>query len=114
MGTIGEPLSDLGAATIGHTVFLVGGYTGTTWATAIQRFVPGHTPTVVGRLPTGLRYAGVASLGDHIYIAGGATTAGTSSAILSFDPSRGLVRRIGSFLIPSPTPPSSHSAHRST
>jgi hypothetical protein len=96
VGTIGEPLSDLGAATIGHTVFLVGGYTGTTWATAIQRFVPGHTPTVVGRLPTGLRYAGVASLGDHLYIAGGATTAGTSSAILSFDPVRGLVRRIGS------------------
>ena len=59
-GTIGEPLSDLGAATIGSTVFLVGGYTGTTWATAIQRFVPGHTPTVVGRLPAGLRYAGVA------------------------------------------------------
>ena len=94
-GTIGEPLSDLGATTIGSAAYLVGGYTGTTWATAIQRFVPGHTPTVVGRLPAGLRYAGVAALKNHIYIAGGTTTAGTSSTILSFDPSRGIVRQIG-------------------
>ena len=80
----------------GPAVFLVGGYTGTAWATAIQRFVPAHTPTVVGRLPTGLRYAGVATLRNHIYIAGGATTAGTSSAILSFDPPAAVVRQIGS------------------
>ncbi len=96
VGTIGEPLSDLGAATVGTAAFLVGGYTGTTWATAIQRFVPGHTPSVVARLPAGLRYAGVASLGGRIYVAGGVTNAGVSSAVLSFDPSRGSVRRIGS------------------
>ena len=80
---------------MGSAAFLVGGYTGTAWASAIQRFVPGHTPSVVGRLPVGLRYAGVAALGGLIYVAGGATTAGTSSAILSFDPSRGTLRRIG-------------------
>ena len=56
----------------------------------------GATPSVVGRLPAGLRYAGVAALGGRIYVAGGATTAGTSSAILSFDPSRRILRRIGS------------------
>jgi len=95
-GTIGEPLSDLGATIVGSTAFLVGGYTGAAWATAIQRFVPGHTPTVAGRLPAGLRYAGVASLGRHIYIAGGITTAGTTNAVLAFDPSRGTVRPIAS------------------
>jgi hypothetical protein len=96
VGTIGEPLSDLGAATAGSAAFLVGGYTGSAWATAIQRFVPGHVPSVAGRLPAGLRYAGVAALGGRIYVAGGATTAGASSAIFSFDPARGSLRRIGS------------------
>ena len=47
--------------------FLVGGYTGTAWATAIQRFVPGHTPTVVGPAATGLRYAGVATRRPHLH-----------------------------------------------
>ncbi len=96
VGTIGEPLSDLGAVTAGPSAFLVGGYTGSTWATAIQRFVPGHTPSVAGRLPAGLRYAGVAAIGGRVYVAGGATTAGASSAILAFDPARGTLRRIGS------------------
>jgi hypothetical protein len=96
VGTIGEPLSDLGAATAGSAAFLVGGYTGSDWATAIQRFVPGHTPSVAGRLPAGLRYAGVASLGGRVYVVGGVTTAGTSKAILVFDPAVGTLRRIGS------------------
>jgi N-acetylneuraminic acid mutarotase len=74
----------------------VGGYTGSDWATAIQRFVPGHTPSVAGRLPAGLRYAGVASLGGRVYVVGGVTTAGTSTAILVFDPALGTLRRIGS------------------
>jgi hypothetical protein len=100
VGTIGEPLSDLGAATAGSATFLVGGYTGSAWATAIQRFVPGHVPSVAARLPTGLRYAGVAALGGRIYVAGGTTIGGPSSAIFSFDPARGGLRRIGS--IPRP------------
>ncbi len=95
-GSIGEPLSDLGAATVGTTAYLVGGYTGTAWATAIQRFVPGHTPSVAARLPSGLRYAGVASFGGRIYVAGGVTAAGVSSALFVFNPSNGRVRRIGS------------------
>ena len=95
-GTIGEPLSDLGAATVGPKAFLVGGYTGRAWATAIQRYVPGHVPSVVARLPAGLRYAGVATLGGRIYVVGGVTPRGTSPAILAFDPRTGSVRRVGS------------------
>ncbi len=95
-GTIGEPLSDLGVAVVGQVAYLVGGYTGSAWATAIQRFVPGRRPSVAGRLPAGLRYAGVAALGGRVYVVGGLTTRGASPAILSFDPSRGTVRRVGS------------------
>ena len=35
-----EPLSDLGAASIDGTAYLVGGYTGSRFATAILRFTP--------------------------------------------------------------------------
>ena len=72
-GSIGEPLSDLGAATVGGRTYLVGGYTGTKFATAVLRFSPGTPPTVVARLPAGLRYAGVAAINGTLYVAGGIT-----------------------------------------
>ena len=37
-GTLDEPLSDLGAVTIGGKAYLVGGYTGSTFASAILRY----------------------------------------------------------------------------
>ncbi len=107
-------MTDLGAATAGSVAFLVGGYKGRAWATAIQRFVPGHTPSVAGRLPAGLRYAGVTAFRRSIYIVGGVTTGGTSSAILSFDPSRATLKRIGSIHPLLPTGHWSHSADGST
>ena len=92
-GTLGEPLSDLGAAVVGNTAYLAGGYTGAQYATGILAF-RGGAPTLAARLPAGLRYAGVASLGGKIYVAGGITTAGTSSAVYRFDPSTGTVEQL--------------------
>ena len=54
---------------MGGPAYLVGGYTGSRYATAVLRFRPGRPPAVVTRLPAGLRYAGVAALGDTIYVA---------------------------------------------
>jgi hypothetical protein len=93
-GTIGEPLSDLGAATVAGKTYLVGGFTGSRFATAVLRFRPGHTAVLVTRLPVGLRYAGVAGLGGKIFVAGGLTTSGDSRAVLSVDPATGTVTRI--------------------
>jgi hypothetical protein len=93
-GSLGEPLSDLGAASVGGKTYLVGGYTGSRYATAVLRFRPGAQPTLVTRLPAGLRYAGVASLGSKIYVAGGLTTAGASRAVYAVDPAAGTVARI--------------------
>ena len=84
-GTIGEPLSDLGAVSIGGSAYLVGGYTGSRFATAVLHYRPGKAPTVVARLPIGLRYAGVAALGNRIYVAGGITPTGTSNAVYAVD-----------------------------
>ena len=95
-----EPLSDLGAARLQGRTYLVGGYTGTQYASAILRVgANGHT-TTAGRLPTGTRYAGVTTSGGKIYVAGGLTTQGESKAIYAFDPRDGSVVRFGS--LPSP------------
>jgi hypothetical protein len=99
VGSLGEPLSDLGAAVVRDTAYVVGGYTGVKFATGILAF-RGGTPHLVARLPVGLRYAGVAALGGRVYIAGGITTAGPSDAIYAFDPRTHVVRPLGTLPAP--------------
>ena len=99
-GNLGEPLSDLGAVSAGRVAYLVGGYTGAKFATAILRYRPGHVPTLVTRLPSGLRYAGVAMLGGRIYVAGGLTTSGESAAVYAVDPASRSVTQVAT--LPSP------------
>jgi hypothetical protein len=93
--TLGEPLSDLGAVGIGGRAYLVGGYTGTQFATAILRY----RGQAVARLPTGTRYAGVAALGNTIYVAGGLTTAGATRAVYAVSLG-GSVRRVATLPAP--------------
>jgi outer membrane protein assembly factor BamB len=98
-GSLGEPLSDLGAAVVGRTAYIAGGYTGARFATGILAF-RGGVPKLAARLPVGLRYAGVAALGGRLYVAGGVTTAGDSDAVYSFDPRTRAVRRIATLPAP--------------
>jgi hypothetical protein len=99
-----EPLSDLAAVDAGHAIYLVGGYTGTEFASAVLRVGRNDSATTVARLPAGLRYAGVAALGRRIYAAGWGRPIsgpgvvpppGHTDAILAIDPIAGSVRRIG-------------------
>jgi hypothetical protein len=92
---LAEPLSDLAAVSVGRAVYLVGGYTGTRFASAVLRVGRNDATRTVARLPTGLRYAGVAALGGRIYVAGGLTTAGETDALTVVDPLSGSVRRLG-------------------
>jgi N-acetylneuraminic acid mutarotase len=94
VGNLGEPLSDLGTAVVNGTAYLVGGYTGSRYATAVLR-IRGTRATVAARLPEGLRYAGVAAIGNTIYVAGGVTTSGETSAVQAVNPATGSVRQIG-------------------
>jgi outer membrane protein assembly factor BamB len=91
-----ESLSDLGAVRLRGSTYLVGGFTGTQYASAILRVGAHDRTTTVARLPTGMRYAGVATTGGKIYVAGGLTTNGESRAIYEFDPRGATVARIGS------------------
>ena len=95
-----EPLSDLGAATVGGRVYLVGGYTGARFARAILRVGRRNRTTTVARLPAGVRYAGVAALGSSLYVVGGVTPAGASAAIFRVDLATHRVARIGSLRTP--------------
>ena len=76
-----EPLSDLGAVTISGHVYLVGGYTGVQFASAILRYDRRGGTSVVGRLPHPTRYAGVTAIGPTIYVAGGLTPTGVTNAV---------------------------------
>ena len=92
-GTLGEPLSDLGAAVAGKTAYIAGGYTGSQYATGILAF-RGGTPTLAARLPAGLRYAGVAvARRDASTSPAGSRRTGTSRAVYRFDPATGRRRR---------------------
>ena len=75
---LGEPLSDLGAARVDRQAYLVGGYTGTEFATAVLSY---PSMRVIARLPQGTRYAGVTAIGRMIYVAGGLTASGYSRAV---------------------------------
>ena len=94
-GTLDEPLSDLGAVSSAGRTYLVGGYTGSRYASAVLRVGAHAATTTVARLPVGLRYSGVTGLDGKIYVAGGLTPSGESDAVYAVDPSAGTVRLIG-------------------
>jgi N-acetylneuraminic acid mutarotase len=71
--------ADLAAVKIGNTVYLVGGYDGTTATQDVLATTDGISFTVVARLPVGVRYPAVVAAGNTIYVAGG-EWAGTPSA----------------------------------
>jgi N-acetylneuraminic acid mutarotase len=95
-GQLPQPASDVAVTVFGNTAYIVGGYNGERALDTILAWQPGSVPRIVGRLPTGLRYAAVAASGSKVIIAGGSTETGTSRAVLSFDPATGQVTRIGS------------------
>jgi len=106
VGRLPAPSSDQAGAVVGRAEYVVGGYTGTKWLDTIVRWQPGHPAEVVGRLPTALRYAAVAAVGGKVVIAGGSRPDGTASqAVLSFDPAKRRLTRLGSL-----TAPTTHAA----
>ena len=91
-----RPLSDVAAATIGGTIYLVGGYDDRSPRAEIYATTDGTHFRLAGRLPQGLRYAAVAASSGRLVIAGGILASGVpSSAIYTFDPGSAKVRLLG-------------------
>ncbi|HEY4348182.1 MAG TPA: hypothetical protein VGM80_11385 [Gaiellaceae bacterium] len=94
-GSFEEPLAEAGVAVTGTSVYLAGGWTGEKYATAILKFVPPGTSTLVARLPEGLRSPAVTVLGQVLYVAGGRSEQGLSKNIYAVDLSTGKVSVFG-------------------
>jgi N-acetylneuraminic acid mutarotase len=93
-GTLTDASYGIGAAVIGNSVYIVGGYTGAANLKTIFAWTPGSPPTLVGKLPVGLRYAAVAAIDNELIIAGGATATGVSKQVYVFNPANKSVHAI--------------------
>jgi len=72
-GTFIEPLTGAAAASRDGVLYLAGGWTGSQLATGVLRWSPGHSSSLVTRLPAGLRDAHAAFVGSTLYVSGGST-----------------------------------------
>jgi hypothetical protein len=81
IGHLPVALSDLSAAVVGRTVYLVGGYDGNTPRPEIYATTDGRTFRTMAALPLGLRYAAVTVLGATAVIAGGQTANGLVAVV---------------------------------
>jgi outer membrane protein assembly factor BamB len=98
--TAGGPLpqarADAGAVTIGHTVYVVGGYDGPAMDSEVVATTDGrhYRPVVALRVP--VRYPALAVLGSRIYVFGGLGANGRpSDAVQLVDPAGRTARVVG-------------------
>ena len=99
-GTFIEPLAEAGTAAGAGGAYLVGGWTGTKYATAVLRFVQPDGEELVARLPAGVRSPAVALVGRRLYVAGGRTKAGLSRKLFVVDTRTGTVRTLPNLPVP--------------
>ncbi|MGI8505713.1 MAG: hypothetical protein ACR2MK_02720 [Solirubrobacteraceae bacterium] len=92
IGRLPQPITHAGAATLGSSVYLVGGRGDSTSSqTAAVWGIDPLTGAVhpAGRLPRALSDVGVVAVGGAIVVAGGLTPAGTVAGVGELVPSRG-------------------------
>jgi len=94
-GHLPHPLVDLAAVSTEGTVYLVGGYDGTTPQRTVYATTDGRTYRRVADLPVGVRYPAVTVAGGKIVVAGGVSSKGPVDTIWSVDPASGAVAKIG-------------------
>ena len=90
------PLSDIVAAQIGSTSYLVGGYDGASPQSTVCATQTGTSFRRVAQLPVGLRYPAVTTSGGDLVVAGGQSRSGATRGVYRVDPRTGSTRRLGS------------------
>jgi hypothetical protein len=97
VGRLPQPLSDLVAAPVGATAYVLGGWNGASTNADIYAATATGRLAIVGRLPLGLRYPAAAALGGRVIVAGGETAAGEPvTRAWSFDPGTGSTTQLPS------------------
>jgi N-acetylneuraminic acid mutarotase len=79
-----RPRSELGAATIGGTIYVIGGFGGPAMLDCFHAAT--GTWDVGADLPEGVHHPGVTALDGRVYVAGGYTDTGATDAVWAYDP----------------------------
>jgi PQQ-like domain len=95
VGHLPVSLSDLSAATIGATVYLVGGYDGSVPRPEVYATRDGAHFAKVATLPVGLRYPAVTAVDGRLIVAGGEDARGPTRSLYAVDPASSEVHRLG-------------------
>jgi hypothetical protein len=107
LGRLPQPRSDLGAAVVGSTAYVLGGFDGSRLVPSVVATVNGTSFASDGALAQPVRYPAVAVDGGNIWVIGGdlgtaenATAGGQTDDIQRFDPATGQATVVGH--LPSP------------
>jgi hypothetical protein len=80
-GRLPEARSDVSAATLDGTTYLVGGYDGSVMTPAVLATTDGASFKPIARLAIPVRYAAVAGVGSTLWVVGGVTNTSESGAV---------------------------------
>jgi hypothetical protein len=98
---LGGARADAGAVTIGHSVYVVGGYDGSTMDAEVVATTDGRRYRPVAALRVPVRYPALAVRGSRIYVFGGLAANGRpSGAVQLIDPTRRTARVVGRLPVP--------------
>ena len=86
VGSLGQALHDVGAASLGSHMYVFGGGTASGPTDAITEVASNGSTRVVGRLPVALSDASAVALGGTAYVIGGYTTTKPLRSVLAFRP----------------------------
>jgi N-acetylneuraminic acid mutarotase len=106
-GRLSRGRSDSGAAVVGSTAYVVGGFDGARLVRTIDATSDGTHVRAVGTLALGVRYPAVAAAGGVVWIVGGqlattesTRTGGQTDDIQRFDPATGRTTIAGHLRVP--------------
>jgi DNA-binding beta-propeller fold protein YncE len=99
-GRLPSVRSDLSAVTVAGQAYLVGGYNGVKYDSAVLATADGRRFRVAARLPVPVRYPAVAALGSRIWVFGGQTRSGITSTIQRVYPATGKATVVGQLPVP--------------
>ncbi|MDQ1679530.1 MAG: hypothetical protein QOI42_389 [Frankiaceae bacterium] len=90
-----QPRSDLVTASVGGTVYVIGGYTGRADTPDVLATTDGVHFRVVGRLPVTVRYPAVAVTGTTIWVIGGDHALAPTDVVQRIDTTTGRISLVG-------------------
>ncbi|MGI8756067.1 MAG: kelch repeat-containing protein [Acidimicrobiales bacterium] len=93
-GRLPTARSDLSAATVGGTAYVLGGFDDRAGVVEVLATTDGRSFRSVAALPGEVRYGAVVAVGGQVLVFGGEDEQGATDAVLGFDPGAGRVSQV--------------------